>query len=268
MSPHPPLNPESYEMNTALQEAITCTTCTYTPPNFQSLRAALSTGKYSFRRDPPFTTSPLGLGDRDTSGSISPRERRDDREAGYGRLMSAPQRARYRELVLGAISRVAYSLSPASGSEPRSRTRDTTRFSHSTGYAPGNDPVAEMTTMLGFYQVDYHVHLHYATGRGILSFCRDVADVHALRRWRSELEVASPSPGHGNENEASGRRTRQKSGLWSDGPEFMDQVSLWRRRWRERKARVEAARLRWVGIMEERRVQRSRVGGEITEGIN
>lgn len=185
--------------------------------------------------------------------------------------MSTPQRARYRELVLGAISRAAYSLSSGSGSEHRSRARDATRFSPS-GYALGNDsengatdPDAEMTTMLGFYRVDYHIHLHYVAGRGILSFCRDVADVHALRRWR--WEVASPS-GHWDEDEGSGPRTRQRSGLWSDGPEFMDQVSLWRRRWRERKARVEAARLRWVGIMEERRVQGSRVRRELTEGVD
>lgn len=181
--------------------------------------------------------------------------------------MNASQRARYRELVLGRISRLAHSFSSSSGSDPRSRARDRARLSPSTGYAPRDNPEhpdPEMTTMLGFYQVDYHIHLHYITGRGILSFCRDVTDVHALRKWRAE--VTSPS-GPGDEDDGPGGRTRQRRGLWSDGPEFMDQISLWRRRWRERRARVEDTRHRWAGITE-RRVQRLRVQNRVAEGID
>lgn len=63
-----------------------------------------------------------------------------------------------------------------------------------------------------------------------------------------------------------GKRQKQKrmrSGGWTgwpvDNPEMLDLVALWRKRWQERRERVDLVRAKWVWIMEERRVQRARM---------
>lgn len=245
MSPPPPpqTTPQTHEKKTALDQALSCTTCSYSLPRLGNLYNDLTSGTYSFLRDPPFSSSSLSPREED---EISPLDNSiPPPETGYKDIMTEVQRERYRELVMGAISSVI----------PDPISLGGTGVGEGTGMRQSADDL-KMEVLLRFYQVDYHIHLHYLSGRSVLALCRDVADVLALRRWRWDIVTS------GRGEEKGKKYMRVSGGGWTgwpvDNPQMLDLVARWRKQWQERRERVDLARARWVWIMEERRVQRAR----------
>lgn len=143
--------------------------------------------------------------------------------------------------------------------------------------------VPDCDVAMARYHADYHVHLHWLSRRGALTLCRDVKEMHELRKWRWKMaqldlqawedareaasQVASqtgnsgPNGGDAREDRISKRPPRSTTirrwGWPGDSHLFMMyQTALWRQNWVHRLKHLDEVRVKWAAIMEERRRQR------------
>lgn len=139
--------------------------------------------------------------------------------------------------------------------------------------------VPDQDVAMARYHADYHAHLHWLSRRGPLTMCRDVKEMHELRKWRWKLaqldvqamhEAAATSAengGSGKEATEDGapqkppqpppRALARRWGWPGDSHLFMMyQTALWRQKWVVRQTHLSEVRIKWAAIMEERRRQR------------
>ncbi|KAI9045377.1 uncharacterized protein KD926_008804 [Aspergillus affinis] len=272
------------ELNISLFESLTCQSCAMKIPR-TTYHRHLESQIYVATRDPPFrlsraelnglrafglspsNTTPPGAEDTheiDTENQISPHtlapedicdddDDDDDttpiaphatpsprRRPGYRALMTAAQRAAYEDQVKRYVDEL-----------------------------PGRD------VAMARYHVDYHVHLHWLSRRGALTLCRDVKEMHELRKWRwkmaqMDVQAASSQGEEGSAcsgddgDEDGGDRKRKRNGVtvrrWGwpgDSNLFMMyQTALWRQKWWVRQKHLDEVRVKWAAIMAERHRQR------------
>ncbi|XHG00002.1 hypothetical protein AWENTII_003476 [Aspergillus wentii] len=221
---NPSPTPEEQEMNKTLQEALSCTTCTPTPAK-PAFYADLAAGIYNPTRDPPFTRH-----HQKSDDAVSPLEAVPVyMEPGYGCLVTEAQRERYWELV--------------------ARERE-----DEVDMGMGLEDENEDAELYARYKVDYHIHHHYLARCGVLTLCRNVEEMHELRKWRWRLDAVD-----GRGETRKGLKMRRWGWPGDENRSMMLQTALWRRRWRGRQERVEEAGIKWMGIMEERRKQREKM---------
>ncbi|PLB45955.1 hypothetical protein P170DRAFT_478886 [Aspergillus steynii IBT 23096] len=259
--------PEELELNIALSESLACKTCAIQLPR-ATYQRHLQSQIYVSTRDPPFVlsraalnglsafglTAPVASPGED-QGSLGTVEMDDDgedttiapheipprkRRPGYQALMTGSQRETYERQVKKYVAEV-----------------------------PNRD------VAMARYHADYHVHLHWLSRRGALSLCRDVKEMHELRKWRWKMaqldvqaaeEAASPAENTGSGEDATEdgtpkkpprRVTARRWGWPGDSHLFMMyQTALWRQKWMVRQKHLDEVRIKWTAIMEERRRQR------------
>ncbi|KAH8423559.1 uncharacterized protein LDX57_001319 [Aspergillus melleus] len=269
------------ELNTSLSESLTCQTCTIRIPR-ATYHRHLESQIYVATRNPPFRLSraevnglrAFGLSSPDTTPTpsaeenieneidtktqlsphttLSPEDIPDDedentpiapharppprRRPGYQSLMTTTQRAAYEAQIQRYVADV-----------------------------PGKD------VAMARYHVDYHVHLHWLSRRGALTLCRDVKEMHELRKWRWKMaqmdvqaasmqgEGSGCSGDEGNEDRKRKRKhvTVRRWGWPGDSHLFMMyQTALWRQKWLVRQKHLDEVRVKWAAIMAERQRQR------------
>lgn len=167
-----------------------------------------------------------------------------------------------------------------------------TTLAEETGVDMGVDMDVDMDVdvdvseiLFAFYKADHHIHQHYLSRCSVVSLCRNVEELHALRRWMWKVSSTStPLASDGTlslennnhtiqlensrhqKNSSSHRlRLARRWGWPGDHPSMTYQVALWRRAWRERQLRVDAARVKWAQIVEERRKERERLVVELRQ---
>ncbi|GIJ85862.1 hypothetical protein Asppvi_004726 [Aspergillus pseudoviridinutans] len=217
-------DPEEQEMASA-SATLHCTTCKLAQLPRPSLLTALATGLYNPRRDPPFLHPQTIEIDGVSPRTIPP----EPQVPGYQRLMTPAQHESY-----------------------------STALEELTEREAGRGE--ESGALFARYMLDFHIHVHYLSRRGMLTLCRDVEEVHEMRRWRwrvalvDDVLAGAEYPGKGCTRGGGKRGVRPPN----ENPHLsMYQMALWRRRWLARRQRVDEVRLKWAAIVEERRKQRA-----------
>ncbi|KAJ6107162.1 hypothetical protein N7523_008485 [Penicillium sp. IBT 18751x] len=211
------------ELFEALDEALSCEKCQIAVAK-DTMAIDIDNGTYNVKHYPPFFQSNVI-----SQESISPNDitiKCDDQT--YWKHISSSQRQRYYEIVERNLNKVL------------DQTKEI-------------DP--ETALLLAHYQLDYHVRQHHLARRGVLTLCRDSADVQQLRRWQWKIsDIYSATSSKPADIELAGAR---QWGWPSDqNLEMTHQHIMWKRLSRNRLKRVREVRARWAIIMEERRKQR------------
>ncbi|KAB8274120.1 hypothetical protein BDV30DRAFT_238090 [Aspergillus minisclerotigenes] len=222
---------ERITMNIAIQEALTCTTCTIDPPAPTSggdpdseidgldEDVSFATEQRAWREESPLgTVVAAGIEEESLLTTPTPAF-----TSGYERLMTPSQIELYEERIDRFISQ---------------------------------DP--DRDKELARYYVDYHIHVHYMSHRGMLSLCRDNDDRDELKKWMWGLRKYEEI-----------ERMAGKSDLqipdfsipdkvpWPDDCELMEhEEGLWRKWEPSRQRQVQRSKFKWKKIMKEREKQR------------
>lgn len=184
----------------------------------------IKNGKYNVKHYPPFFQSNV-INDE----SIPPfdiAEECDDQT--YWKHVALPQRQRYYEIVEQNLNKIL------------DQTKEI-------------DP--DTALLFAHYQLDYHIRQHYLARRGVLTLCRDNADLQQLRKWQWKMsDIDSATSSKPAKTGLAG--ARQWGWPRDQNLEMTHQHIMWKRSLRARLKRVREVRARWAIIMEERRKQR------------
>ncbi|KAE8385835.1 hypothetical protein BDV23DRAFT_187906 [Aspergillus alliaceus] len=230
-------------MNTAIQEALTCTTCSI---------------------DPLEAISGLDRGrDRDDQGiSFATHKRGWREESPLGTAAAAPH-----------AEAISFSTPPTtdimSCYEPLMTPSQKEFYDDLLDRFTSQDPQRDVN--LARYLVNYHIHVHYMFHRGVISLCRDGRDKDELKSWtwgmtRLNDDELKSRAGCSNEEliPMTGEWEVQlpdfsvpKGDPWPENAAFMKHVEdLWQQRYPLRQRRLGESRMKWKRIMAERERQR------------
>ncbi|KAK1143841.1 hypothetical protein N8T08_005954 [Aspergillus melleus] len=278
------------ELNTSLTESLACQTCTIKIPRAIYHRH-LESQIYVATRDPPFRLSraevnglsAFGLSSPDTTPTLSAE---DTSESGH-------QISPYTTLPSEDIpdndddnenTPIAPHATPPPRRKPgyQSLMTTTQRAAYETQVKRYMADVPGKDVAMARYHVDYHVHLHGLSRRGALTLCRDVKEMHELRKWRWKMAQMDVQASSMQGEEGTGRTSPQGEGNGCSGDEgnedrkrkrnhvtvrrwgwpgdshlfMMYQTALWRQKWLVRQKHLDEVRVKWAAIMAERQRQR------------